>query len=216
MSTCRYTPGEFPLPSDTQSSEFYRTASKMLLAAGYNHYEISSYSLEGFECKHNSTYWKCLPFYGFGLGSASYINGSRFSRPKKMKEYTSYVQKLVDGLADSNPNNHHRHIDGNDLAMDIVMLSLRTSRGLNLRNFREAFGDSLSLSLCEVYRPYVESGHVVFLDDDRTPVKGDEFNSLLLDEEEIASQLAYIRLSDPDGFLLSNELISLAFGIMAS
>ncbi|KAK4801495.1 hypothetical protein SAY86_021982 [Trapa natans] len=211
-----YTPGEFPLPSDTQSSEFYRTASKMLSSAGYSHYEISSYSLEGFQCKHNSTYWKCLPFYGFGLGSASYINGSRFSRPKKMKEYMSYVQKLVDEIADSNPSNHHGHIDTNDLATDIVMLSLRTSRGLNLRTFREAFGDSLTLSLCQVYSPYLESGHVVFLDDDRIPVKGDEFNSLLLDKKDITSRLAYIRLSDPDGFLLSNELISLAFGTMAS
>lgn len=132
-----------------------------------------------------------------------------------MKEYTSYVQTLADGLADNNPNDHHRHIDVNDLAMDIVMLSLRTSRGLNLRTFREAFGDSLTHSLCDVYRPYVESGLVVFLDEDRTPMKGDDFNSLLSDEEESTRRLAYIRLSDPDGFLLSNELISLAFGTVA-
>ncbi|XP_031407476.1 uncharacterized protein LOC116215836 [Punica granatum] len=209
-----YTPGEFPLPSDSQSADFYRTASRMLSAAGYTHYEISSYSLEGFECKHNSTYWKSLPFYGFGLGSASYINGSRLSRPKRMKEYTSYVQNLEDGLADSNPNDSNRHVDVNDLAMDIVMLSLRTARGLNLRSFREAFGDPLTLSLCEVYRPYVESGHVVFLGEDRRLLKVDELKALLSDEE-IARQVAYMRLSDPDGFLLSNELISLAFGMIA-
>jgi oxygen-independent coproporphyrinogen-3 oxidase len=42
----------------------------------------------------------------------------------------------------------------------------------------------------------------------------DEFNTLFLNEDEIAKGLSYIRLSDPDGFLLSNELISLAFRVI--
>ncbi|GJV11041.1 oxygen-independent coproporphyrinogen-III oxidase-like protein sll1917 [Tanacetum coccineum] len=52
-----YTPGEFPLSSDTQSAKFYRMASNILSKANYNHYEVSSYSKDGFECKHNYTYW---------------------------------------------------------------------------------------------------------------------------------------------------------------
>ncbi|CAL5374215.1 unnamed protein product [Camellia sinensis] len=32
---------------------------------------------------------------------------------------------------------------------------------------------------------------------------------------EIEETVAFIRLSDPDGFLLSNELISLAFQVIA-
>ncbi|KAF9621902.1 hypothetical protein IFM89_029122 [Coptis chinensis] len=92
-----YTPGEFPLPSETQSAEFYKMASKTLSKAGYEHYEISSYCKKGYTCKHNVTYWQNRAFYGFGLGSASYLGGMRFSRPKKMKEYMGYVQDLEDG-----------------------------------------------------------------------------------------------------------------------
>lgn len=207
-----YTPGEFPLPSETQSTKFYRMASKMLSEAGYNHYEISSYSKSGFECRHNLTYWKNKSFYGFGLGSASFINGVRYSRPRKLKEYMGYVQNLDDGAVESCEDDR---VDANETAMDVVMLSLRTSRGLDLKSFKEAFGGSLVLSLCKVYKPYLASGHVNFMDELGRDITVDEFNSLLSDEHGVEEKLAFVRLSDPDGFLLSNELISLAFGAIA-
>ncbi|CAL1389029.1 unnamed protein product [Linum trigynum] len=211
-----YTPGEFPLPSETLSADFYRMASKILADAGYIHYEISSYSKKGYECKHNSTYWKNAPFYGFGLGSASFVNGSRFSRPKKMKDYANFVQNLDSAEAAWNRSDD-RSVDADkDLALDVVMLSLRTARGLDVRSFAEAFGGSMVSSLCKVYKPHIESGHVVCLDKERRSMSADEFSKLLVARgDEISGNLAFLRLSDPDGFLLSNELISLAFGAIA-
>ncbi|XVE54539.1 hypothetical protein DITRI_Ditri03aG0089900 [Diplodiscus trichospermus] len=207
-----YTPGEFPLPTDVQSADFYRMASRMLSDAGYNHYEISSYCQDGFECKHNFTYWKNKPFYGFGLGSASYVCGMRFSRPKKMGGYIDFVQNLENGTVDYIGNTE---IDTRDLASDVVMLSLRTARGLDLKSFQGAFGNSVAASLCEAYKPFVESGHVLCLNEQRRVVTADEYNTWLSNEDGIGRGLAYIRLSDPDGFLLSNELISVAFGVIA-
>ncbi|KAK6123691.1 hypothetical protein DH2020_042566 [Rehmannia glutinosa] len=179
-----YSPGEFPLPSENQSAEFYRTASRTLRDAGYDHYEISSYSKSGYRCKHNTTYWKNKPFYAFGLGSASYIGGVRFSRPRRLKEYMDYVQNLENGVVKCTGDGI---IDSKDLATDVVMLSLRTADG-----------------------SHVESGHIICLDEQGRNVSANEFISLLSDEK-----VGYIRLSDPDGFLLSNELISLAFGAIA-
>ncbi|KAF8378163.1 hypothetical protein HHK36_029500 [Tetracentron sinense] len=208
-----YTPGEFPLPSETQSAEYYRMASKTLSNAGYNHYEISSYGKSGYECKHNLTYWQNRSFYAFGLGSASYLDGTRFSRPRKMKEYMSYVHNLENAMVD---NDVDSHVDAKDMAMDVVMLSLRTCRGLNLKCFRsEAFGSSFVPSLCKAFRPYVKSGHVVCLDDQRRALTADEFDSVLSSGHEIEEVVAFIRLSDPDGFLLSNELISIAFAAIS-
>ncbi|KAL8042546.1 hypothetical protein ABFX02_09G059500 [Erythranthe guttata] len=204
-----YTPGEFPLPSENQSAEFYKTASRMLGEAGYDHYEISSYCKSGYRCKHNSTYWKNKSFYAFGLGSASYLRGVRFSRPRKLKDYVGYVQNLEnesseDGVVDFD-------VDAKDLATDVVMLSLRTAEGLDLRAFGEAFGDSVRGSICEVYRPYVESGHMICLDEKRRKVEYDEFIVSSMSNERVG----FLRLSDPDGFLLSNELISLAFAAIS-
>lgn len=187
-------------------------ASRMLTNAGYNHYEISSYCKHGYMCKHNFTYWKNNPFYGFGLGSASYVNGIRFSRPRKLKDFMNYVQNLEDGVMNCGDGS----VEAKDLARDVVMLSLRTARGMDLKSFGEAFGWELVLSLCKFYQPYVESGHIVFLDETRRSITADEFSSLLADDHKMTEVIAFLRLSDPDGFLLSNELISHAFGVIGS
>ncbi|CAJ1975011.1 unnamed protein product [Sphenostylis stenocarpa] len=208
-----YSPGEFPMPSETQSAEFYKMASRMLSDANYNHYEISSYCKSGYECKHNFIYWKNKPFYAFGLGSASFVGGLRFSRPRKVNDYINFVQNLENGLVDSSGDGH---IQGKDTAMDVVMLSLRTAQGLDLRSFQESFGGSAVLSLLEAYKPYVESGLVVYLDEQRRTIRIDDLNYSFLNKPNTEKRVAYIRLSDPEGFLLSNELIALAFGVIDS
>ncbi|XP_024006775.1 uncharacterized protein LOC18012554 isoform X2 [Eutrema salsugineum] len=184
-----YTPGQSPLPSETQSAEFYKTASSMLRGAGYDHYEVSSYAKDGFKCKHNLIYWKNKPFYAFGLGSASYVGGLRFSRPRRLKEYTNYVTDLENGAANWCGNGN---VDLKDVATDIVMLSFRTSKGLELKEFGEAFGREVVNSICKVYEPYVESGHIVCLDDMRREVMSDEFKTLIAnDEMKIEDHVSY-------------------------
>ncbi|RDX87739.1 hypothetical protein CR513_30756, partial [Mucuna pruriens] len=208
-----YSPGEVPMPSETQSAEFYKMASIMLRDANFNHYEISSYCKSGYECKHNFTYWKNKPFYGFGLGSASFVGGLRFSRPRKVNDYINFVQNLENGLVNSSVNDH---IDGKDTVMDVVMLSLRTAQGLDLKSFQESFGSSVILSLLDAYKPYVESGLVVCLDEHRRTIRIDDLNNSFLNKANAERIVAYIRLSDPEGFLLSNELIALAFRVIDS
>ncbi|XP_058749097.1 uncharacterized protein LOC131622071 [Vicia villosa] len=208
-----YAPGEFPLPSETQSADFYKMASRMLGDASYNHYEISSYCKNGYECRHNFTYWKNKPFYAFGLGSTSFVGGLRFARPRKLNEYMKFVENLENGSVNSSSD---ENINTKDTALDVVMLSLRTARGLDLKRFQESFGSSLVYSLFEVYKPYVESGHMVFLDEQRRAIRIEDINNSLLYDINSERRVAYMRLSDPNGFLLSNELIALAFGVIDS
>ncbi|KAJ3671707.1 hypothetical protein LUZ60_007786 [Juncus effusus] len=196
-----YKPGVSPLPSDTQSAEFYKIASETLTKNGYNHYEISSYSKDSFFCKHNSTYWKNKPFYGFGLGSTSFTNGIRFSRPKKLKEYSNWVETLEKGEM----NCENGEVELKEMAMDVIMLSLRTSRGLDLREFGENFGLRVMRDLCRGFEPFRDRELVLFLDREREVLSREGFEGV-----------EFVRLSDPDGFLLSNEIISVAFGVISS
>ncbi len=45
--------------------------------AGYEHYELSNYARNGNRSKHNSNYWKGIPYLGIGPGAHSYSNGVR-------------------------------------------------------------------------------------------------------------------------------------------
>jgi hypothetical protein len=57
--------------------------------------QISNYAQPGHRSRHNQVYWKCQPYYAFGLGAASYTRGRRFTRPKKMQAYQQWVAEYV-------------------------------------------------------------------------------------------------------------------------
>ena len=65
----------------------YNYLVKKLKQKKYIHYEISNFSKEGYESKHNLTYWNNKEYYGFGLSSSGYINGFRYENTKNMKKY---------------------------------------------------------------------------------------------------------------------------------
>lgn len=92
-----YTPGESPLPSDSSAADMYRLASRRLRGGGYHHYEISNYAKEGFECRHNLTYWHAKPYLAFGLSGASHLAGVRYTRPKGLEQYSVWVHDLEAG-----------------------------------------------------------------------------------------------------------------------
>lgn len=46
-------------------------ASEYLTSQGMVHYEVASYAYPGFESRHNSAYWKGIPYLGLGRGAVS-------------------------------------------------------------------------------------------------------------------------------------------------
>ncbi|GAB4820010.1 hypothetical protein N2152v2_007056 [Parachlorella kessleri] len=90
-----YRPGERPLPADDVAAAMYCTASSVLRGAGFEHYEVSNYAKPGHRCAHNMVYWEGKPFYGIGMGSASYLQGRRFSRPKRLHGYRQFVEEFA-------------------------------------------------------------------------------------------------------------------------
>ena len=197
-----YKPGQSPLPSDDNAAEFYRMASAKLQEAGFAHYEISNYAKEGFQCKHNLVYWNSLPYFAFGLGSTSYVSWQRFSRPRKFKQYREFVENFE--CSGGNIECPQDSIE--ERALDTVMLSLRLARGLDLQAYGETFGAGLASVVCQALLPCVSSGHVVFMNADR--------QALDMEAMTDPSRLAFVRLTDPDGFLLSNEVIASIFSAL--
>lgn len=210
-----YKSGQHPLPSEESSAAFYRLASSMLREAGYEHYEISNYAKPGFECQHNLVYWQNQPYYGFGLGATSYLQGQRFSRPKKWKGYADFVKNLEGSTAEVSSTNQSPE----DRLFDTVMLSLRLARGLDLVEISQDFGISFSICICKALLPFVQSGHAVALDANKRPLSPEFFSTLLLSDGTTHSferDVAFMRLTDPEGFLFSNEIISSVFSLLPS
>lgn len=65
--------GKWQEASEEFCERHYSMLCEALQKAGYSHYEISNFALPGFEAKHNSAYWRHIPYVGFGPGAHSFI-----------------------------------------------------------------------------------------------------------------------------------------------
>lgn len=65
--------------------EMYKAICKKL--ENYHHYEISNFSKNGYESRHNMCYWQNKNYYGFGLGASSYIGNKRINNTRSITKY---------------------------------------------------------------------------------------------------------------------------------
>ncbi|MBN3876998.1 MULTISPECIES: radical SAM family heme chaperone HemW [unclassified Nostoc] len=147
-----YKPGDTPLPTDEATVKMYEMGQQILTSAGYEHYEISNYAQPGHQCRHNRVYWENRPYYGFGMGAASYVEGKRFTRPRKTKEYYQWVQ--AGGVIDCDV------IPPKEVLLETLMLGLRLAEGLSLVALAEAFGEAKVEEICRYLQLYFEKGWV--------------------------------------------------------
>ena len=75
------------LPEKAETEEMYYLIIDELKKQGFKHYEISNFSKEGYESKHNLIYWNLDEYIGLGLSAASYYKGERTYNSKLMLNY---------------------------------------------------------------------------------------------------------------------------------
>ncbi len=147
-----YQPGDKPLPTDETTTKMYRMAKQILSHAGYQHYEISNYALPGHQCQHNRVYWQNRPYYGFGMGAASYVEGKRFTRNRKTNEYYDWVKAgaVIDCEVTS----------AAEVLLETLMLGLRLAEGVNLKLLAEEFGKQKVEEIEHILQPYMQKNWV--------------------------------------------------------
>ena len=190
----QYKPGIKPLPSDETTAEMYRTAHRVLTAAGYNHYEISNYAKPGYQCRHNRVYWENRPFYGFGMGATSHVAGDRVARPRKTWDYYEWVGKVREKTENRRQKIEKQSLllPSYDLLLDTLMLGLRLQEGLAIAPLVRQFGEAAIVRVWQRLQPYRKTGWVAV-------------------EPESAIEMTAIeriRLTNPEGFLFSNVVLT--------
>lgn len=126
--------GGFELPDDESTAALYETACRELEQAGFEHYEISNFASPGFACRHNLNYWDRGEYLGIGPGAWSFIRNTRY---RSVADVGEYGKRL---LAGESAGEESERIDSGQAASEMVMLALRTSRGLDLEQYKRKFG----------------------------------------------------------------------------
>ena len=122
--------GEAHIPDDDLVNEMQRMAVHRLAEHGLARYEISNFAVPGFESRHNLTYWQDGDYLGLGSAAHSLLENERFSNPPELERYLSgkrMCERTARSLRD------HRE--------EVLMLSTRTLRGLDLARWQAEFGE---------------------------------------------------------------------------
>ena len=90
-----------------------------LRAAGYRHYEISNWALPGRESRHNSAYWKRVPYVGLGPGAHS------LRILPDGRQIRSWNSEQLSGWTSESET-----LSAEEIREESLMLGLRTAEGL--------------------------------------------------------------------------------------
>ncbi len=131
------------LPDEETDREMYHLTKELLKAAGYERYEISNYAKPGFESKHNSGYWKRVPYLGTGLGASSFRGGKRRKNETNLKEYLQNWKKTSQNTVFEGRFDEIYALSLQDEMAEYMFLGLRMSRGISIKGFEECFGKGL-------------------------------------------------------------------------
>lgn len=111
-------------PEEKYEREFLG-ADRRLAAAGFEHYEVSNYALPGARARHNSSYWRRVPYLGLGPSAHSF-DGER--RWWNHAAYAEWARRLAAG--DSPVADGETLTPGSEEA-ERIYLGLRTADGLD-------------------------------------------------------------------------------------
>ena len=117
------------------AADQYAAAEELLDAAGYRHYELSSWALPGRESRHNGAYWARRAYTGIGAGAHSYDGANERSwNERDLDRYLAGVEAGQRPMADS------EELDEPTRAFEAIALGLRRVDGLERATFATEFG----------------------------------------------------------------------------
>ncbi|MDM5190029.1 radical SAM family heme chaperone HemW [Bacillus sp. DX4.1] len=126
--------GKLRLPGEDHEAKMYEIVMDEMEKHGYKQYEISNFSIEGYESRHNLTYWNNEAYYGFGAGAHSYVNGQRIQNVGPLKQYFSKIDETGFPYLDIHEVTRKEQME------EELFLGLRKTAGVSKLEFMKKFG----------------------------------------------------------------------------
>lgn len=169
------------LPDSDEVADMYEFGRQLLESKGFHRYEISNFAKDGYQSRHNLNYWKRGEYIGFGVSASSFMCGRRFTNSLDLDEYMKCV---ISGFF---PAVSSEEVEAQDAKFEFIMLALRTTAGVSMQAYKDAFGTSLAEDFPNALK---KTAQYLQLDGDNLRIK-DEYlyvqNSILMPfmEEEV-------------------------------
>jgi oxygen-independent coproporphyrinogen-3 oxidase len=139
---------------DEQSAAQFLMLIDELSANGFEHYEISNYSLPGHYAVHNTNYWKGIPYLGIGPSAHGFDGENRFINIANNAKYMEslFSEKLPEEV---------EILTLEDRFNEYIMTSIRTMWGINLEEIKSKFGHNFANQTKKQIEPFMAKGQLI-------------------------------------------------------
>jgi oxygen-independent coproporphyrinogen-3 oxidase len=152
------------LPDEETAVHAYELTCDRLEQAGYQRYEISNYCKQGYESRHNTSYWIGTSYIGAGLGASSYLTEPHWVRYHNETEYCSYIIgcEALDSQTHKIEERWQEveHLSVKSRMEEYVFLGLRMMRGICLEEFERRFGERMQAVYDAPIRKHIALGNL--------------------------------------------------------
>ncbi len=150
---------------DEMQVEVFKSLMESLIKAGYDHYEISNFSLNSSRSRHNMKYWKYDPYIGFGPSSHSFYKNKRYSNDMNVNDYIN--SGVTHNLAD----------ERNEFSVisEFFLTGLRLSEGFLLSEIVDKTGVHIPEVVMDRLKSLVTDGKIIMNPDGLISIKKDYF-----------------------------------------
>lgn len=145
-------------PNEDEDRKMYHYVVNKLEKIGLKQYEISNFAKEGYECRHNMTYWKLRDYISFGLSASSNIGNLRYTNFYDFKDYYEALEK------NKSPIVFSEKLSKTDRMNEFVMMGLRLNSGVDIDEFNKKFNENF----LKIYEQEIEKNlksNLIILDE---------------------------------------------------
>lgn len=121
------------LPAEELERKMYDYTLEFLKKKGFYQYEISNFSKENKECKHNLVYWNLGEYIGCGSSSHSYREGIRYRNEESVEEYIRLINTNKNAIVEKKKNSIEDDME------EFMFMGLRKIEGVSIVDFEKRF-----------------------------------------------------------------------------
>lgn len=133
------------------SVSLFGTLIDELTTAGYEHYEISNFCRPGKYSRHNTSYWRGIPYLGCGPSAHSF-NGT--TREWNVSSIDLYIKGIEGNRRDFETESLNQTTRYNEF----IITTIRTVWGTPIEKLKQEFGNELWEYCRKMSAPYLENG----------------------------------------------------------
>lgn len=147
------------LPTEDETVALYDFAVKYLKQNGFERYEISNFSKQGFESVHNKNYWERGEYLGLGLSAHSFVEGFHWQNTSNFEKFIQDPQNIIE-------NKEKETIQ--TAKEETIMLSLRTTKGLDIQKFDKTFNANFLQEYSKILNKLIKNNLITIKNDHLT------------------------------------------------